>query len=524
VIKNMALDVWIIVLVSLAVLAIIFFLSYQVRILRKKNKRLEIQVAERTSDLKERGSEHYKTQKITDKILNNVQEGLFLINEKFEIEVKYSDALEKILGDKELAAKDIFKLLANKLIKIPIKEVRQYLTFMFADSIDEETLITLNPLSDVTLKVDNTYKEVQFRFKRVSYRGKTVDLLCTLNDITEQKKLKKNLEESRSQVKKQMEWMLGLLHVDPALLQDFLESVRIELKMVEETLRHGEKSADYQAVLEKVFRSMHLIKGNASLLDLKIFSKQAHKFEEEVVILKNKTDLGGRDFVQLVLQLNELKNTLGEVSNLIERIGKIHKHLRPKRNYENKLLIQSLQNLVDMLANELGKEVIFIYDNFDAGEIPYNYKLIVKEIITQLIRNSVYHGIESSQERSKVGKLPYGTIEIETFVNGEQFGFKFKDDGRGIQIDKLRQIAIASGKWSKQEVGKWDTKRVAHTIFVPGITTLDSANIVAGRGVGMDLIKEKIIELNGKIELDYAENKYCEFRITIPLNGVNLDN
>jgi len=520
----MMFDMWILVLEVVVILSIISFSAFQIVLLRKKNKRLGLQVAERTNDLKERGSEHYKTQKITDKILNNVQEGLFLINEKFEIESRYSDAFEKIVGEKELASKDIFRLLDTKLTKIPIKEVKQYLSFMFQDSIDEETLITLNPLSDVTLKVDEVYKEVQFKFKRVAYRGKTVDLLCTLNDITEQKKLKKNLEESRSQIKKQMEWMLGLLHVDPALLQDFLESVRIELKMVEETLRHGEKSPDFEAVLEKVFRSMHLIKGNASLLDLKIFSKQAHKFEEEIAKLKNKPDLGGRDFVQLVLNLNELKNTLNEVGNLIERIGKIHKHLRPKRNYENKLLIQSMQNLVDMLANELGKDVIFIYDNFDAGEIPYNYKLIVKEIITQLIRNSVYHGIENSQERSKVGKLPYGTIEIATFVKGEQFGFLFKDDGRGLQIDKLRQKIINSGKWSEQEVKKWDNKKIAYAIFEPGITTLDSANIVAGRGVGMDLVKEKIQEFNGKIELDYAEDKYCEFRITIPLNGVHLEN
>jgi two-component system chemotaxis sensor kinase CheA len=520
----MMVNMSIIVLISVVILSIISFLMFQVIQLRKKNKRLGIQVAERTNDLKERGTEHYKTQKITDKILNNVQEGLFLINEKYQIESKYSDALEKILGENELASKNIIQLLDSKLTKIPSKEVSQYLSFMFTDSIDEETLITLNPLSDVTLKVNDTYKEVQFKFKRVIYRGETVDLLCTLNDITEQKKLKKNLEESRSQVKKQMEWMLGLLHVDPALLQDFLESVRVEVKMVEETLRHGEKAADYGSVLEKVFRSMHLIKGNASLLDLKIFSKQAHKFEEEVAKLKNKPGLGGRDFVQLVLNLNELKNTLNEVSSLIDRIGKIHKHLRPKRNYENKLLIQSMQNLVDMLANELGKEVIFIYDNFDAGEIPYNYKLIVKEIVTQLIHNSVYHGIESSQERSKVGKLPYGTIEIATFVNGKQFGFVFKDDGRGLRIDELRKKIIALGKWSEQDVKKWDKKKVAHAIFEPGVTTLDSANMVAGRGIGMDLVKEKIQEFNGKIELDYAEDKYCEFRITIPINGVNFDN
>ena len=172
-----------------------------------------------------------------------------------------------------------------------------------------------------------------------------------------------------------------------------------------------------------------------------------------------------------------------------------------------------------MLANELGKEVIFIYDSFDAGEIPYNYKLIVKEIITQLIRNSVYHGIENTKERTKSGKLPYGTIEISTFMNDDKFGFVFKDDGRGIQVNKLRDKAIESGKWPLEDIKKWNRKKVAAVIFESGITTLDSANMVAGRGVGMDLVNEKIKQCNGKIELDYEEDRYCEFKITMPLNG-----
>jgi two-component system chemotaxis sensor kinase CheA len=519
----MMLDGWLIVTVFMLFIFAIAILIYRLAYLTKRNKRLEIQVAERTSDLKERGSEHYKTQKITDKILNNVQEGLFLVNEKFEVESKYSDALEKILGETNLASKSIVQLLEQRVTKIPSKEIKQYLSFMFNDSIDEDTLITLNPLSEIALNVNGSYKEVQFKFKRVGYRGKTVDLLCTLNDITEQKRLKKNLEESRSEVKKQMEWMLGILHVDPALLNDFLNSVREELKVVEDILQHGEKESNYDAVLDRVFRSMHLIKGNASLLDLKIFSKHAHKFEEEIIKLKNKPDLSGRDFVQLVLRLNELKSILSEVGSLIDRIGKIHKHMRPKREYENKLLIQSLQNLIDMLANDLGKEIIFIYDNFDAGQIPYNYKLIIKEIVTQLIRNAVFHGIESAQERAKAGKLPYGTIEIATFMTGDVFSLTFKDDGRGIQIDKLRKKAIDSGKWPKPEVEKWNDKQIANTIFESGISTLDSANMVAGRGFGMDLVREKIKEFNGNIELDFASNRYCEFKITIPLNGVKSD-
>jgi two-component system chemotaxis sensor kinase CheA len=198
-------------------------------------------------------------------------------------------------------------------------------------------------------------------------------------------------------------------------------------------------------------------------------------------------------------------------------LGKIHRNFRPKRSYENKVFITSLQNLVKSLSRDLNKEIELIDDDFEAGLIPYRYRLTARQVLVQLLRNSVYHGIETREERIEAGKNIKGRIEISTFKNNGTFGFRFVDDGRGIQINRLRAKAVASRKWTEAEVQSWSDQKTAETIFHTGISTLDSANLVAGRGVGMDLVKEKIESLRGEIILNFVEGKKCEFVISIPL-------
>jgi len=133
------------------------------------------------------------------------------------------------------------------------------------------------------------------------------------------------------------------------------------------------------------------------------------------------------------------------------------------------------------------------------------------------LRNSVYHGIESSEERKESGKNPIGRIEISSFKENGSFGFRLRDDGRGIQVSKLREKAIQSGKWSEADIKNWSDKEAADIIFQTGISTLESANLVAGRGVGMDLVKEKIENLGGEVILNFLEGQGCEFVISMPL-------
>ena len=313
-----------------------------------------------------------------------------------------------------------------------------------------------------------------------------------------------------------MEMAFNILHVEPVLLREFMEGAKTELNHVDQLLKNSKNNNEYSQILEEIFRSVHLVKGNASLLDLKFFVNQAHEFEEKIIKIQEKKKIEGSDFIPLVIKLSEIETTITEISDLIERIKNIHTHFRPKRQYENDLFIKSLQNLTKNTANDLKKDVKLIHKDFDLGCIPYNNRLLVKEILIQLIRNSIYHGIEDSSKRKKLKKSTSGSIKLSTFEDDTNFGFKVRDDGIGLQINKLRQEAKALGQWKKDKIDKWTNEHIIEVIFLQGISTSQKANHVAGRGVGMSIIKEKIEKAKGHIEVEFKENEFCEFTISIP--------
>ena len=95
-------------------------------------------------------------------------------------------------------------------------------------------------------------------------------------------------------------------------------------------------------------------------------------------------------------------------------------------------------------------------------------------------------------------------------------GIKVRDDGRGNQIDKLRKRLLSSKKWTEDQLNQWDDNKIADLIFEQGITTSEKANLIAGRGVGMKIIKEKVNQLNGKIDLNFEAGNFTEFIIELP--------
>jgi two-component system chemotaxis sensor kinase CheA len=117
-------------------------------------------------------------------------------------------------------------------------------------------------------------------------------------------------------------------------------------------------------------------------------------------------------------------------------------------------------------------------------------------------------------------KRPLATITLSTEVSENVFSFTFRDDGRGIQIDKLRQLAMANEKYPWKEIENWGDRQIAQLIFEPEFTTAEEVNQVAGRGIGLDIIYQKIIKQKGNIELNFEKGNFCEFKVSIPLKKI----
>ncbi len=520
---------WFKLLLTLFVITSIYTV-YRMRVysIHKQREILQQQVEERTRELKERNRQITAAKKETDNILNNMEEGIFLLDPQLQIESQYSRALESIFEEPQLSNKNFLDLLRDKIPVKNLSETEEFLEIMFKKDVNEATISELNPLSEIEIHFTNRpeiispSKFLTLKFRRIVEDDEIKHLIVTVVDISNQISLAKKLEESHERTKIQIDWLVSILHVEPELLKEFIDGVHLELNQIEFLLKHDTEKREYKDILQDIYRSMHLIKGNASLLDLKFISNKAHRCEEIIEQLLNKKQIQGSDFVSIVIQLSELREHLNEINELINRISKIREHFRP--NHNNEILIRSVNNLIDNLNRQLNKDVKFDFKKFDSANIPYRYNLLVKDALIQMVRNSMVHGIETPKERQQKNKPPQGVIEISTQRTDHKLVLTFKDDGRGLQSEKLIQRAIKTNKIKPTDITLNDKEKISELIFQQGITTADKADLNAGRGIGMDIIKRKVKRHGGSIKVDFSENKYCEFSIVLPLKDEDIHN
>jgi ligand-binding sensor domain-containing protein/signal transduction histidine kinase len=512
---------WFRILAFIMIISSIYMVyKYRVRSIEAHRKELEMKVKERTQQLSEKAEALIEAKKETDNILENVKEGFFLLDKNFQISSQYSAILETIFYMKKLAQLNIIEFLADKIPEDEVENAKNYLELMFDYNIDDTQIADLNPLVDIEFSFKEKdviiKKYLNFTFRRIkSKNSKKIELIVTVRDVTEQILLSQQLKEEEARREKLLQLILSILNVEPKMLSDFSESTNRELTFIDNIMNHDEID-NYHNLLVKVQRSIHLVKGNAKLLNIDYFANQAHEFEDYVSDLLKTKEIKEKDIEPLRKRLLEIQNGMTEMESIIEKIGKVLSHKHKTKRTDAGMLLHSLENLINSFSNDLGKKIKFDYKNFKRDIIPERYHLLIKEVLIQLVRNSISHGIETPEERQKLKKPEYGVIKISTFKHNDSVGLKFRDDGRGLQLEKLKQRAIESGKWAPEEVEKWDKQQLADLIFASGITTSDKVDMTSGRGVGMDSVKHRLVENNGKIIVHFDQDKYCEFEILLP--------
>ena len=141
----------------------------------------------------------------------------------------------------------------------------------------------------------------------------------------------------------------------------------------------------------------------------------------------------------------------------------------------------------------------------------------INDPLTHLVRNSVDHGIEPPEVREQVGKDPTGRIELKAFHDAGQVNIVISDDGKGLDPDKIADIAISKGLVTENQVAEMSKKEKTELIFKPGFSTAEKVTDVSGRGVGMDVVVTNIEALGGIIELDSSIGKGTDIQIKLPL-------
>ncbi len=173
-----------------------------------------------------------------------------------------------------------------------------------------------------------------------------------------------------------------------------------------------------------------------------------------------------------------------------------------------------LYRVVRQTARELGKQVAL---DIQGGHLTLDRSILERMSagLEHLVRNSVVHGIEMPELRSSRSKSSQGTITIQIKQQGNELEINLSDDGSGLPLERIRDIAIAKGMLSTQSLPT--VQQLAEFIFAPGFSTADTVTELAGRGVGMDVVRSDIVSLGGRITLSTVSQQSTRFSIRIPL-------
>jgi two-component system chemotaxis sensor kinase CheA len=168
------------------------------------------------------------------------------------------------------------------------------------------------------------------------------------------------------------------------------------------------------------------------------------------------------------------------------------------------------------LASACGKEV-FIQMEGSETELDRTIIEAIKDPLTHIVRNAVAHGIESPQTRALAGKSLTGLLSLRSFHEGGQVNIEIADDGAGIDLEKVRHTALDRGLLTPEQAAHLTERESLALIYLPGFSTADTVSSLAGRGVGMDVVKTNIEKIGGTIDIHSKSGIGTTVRIKIPL-------
>ncbi len=239
------------------------------------------------------------------------------------------------------------------------------------------------------------------------------------------------------------------------------------------------------------------------------------KLLDQLMNLAGELVLSRNRLVQIASRINdsELQNATQSLSlvttELQEKIMKTR--MQPIGNVFNKF-----PRIVRDLARSTGKKVNLRIEGADT-ELDRSIIEAIKDPLTHLVRNAIDHGLEDPDERVQREKPPVGTLVLRAYHEGGQVVIEIEDDGRGIDVNKVKQKAIERGLITPAEAEAMSDREALALIFKPGFSTAEKVTNISGRGVGMDVVKTNVEKLGGSIDIQTVLGAGTTVRLKIPL-------
>jgi two-component system chemotaxis sensor kinase CheA len=296
-----------------------------------------------------------------------------------------------------------------------------------------------------------------------------------------------------------------------------MEDMEHEFDTMDKTFKNESMSA--HDVLVKVYQSVHAVKSNAVILGLNIFGNKLHNLESKIKKMREmQDDVPFAEMLNLTMDIEKISKEKDKFRDIIDKLqsyGSTDASGGEKQNV--KVLVESLVKAATRVAGDLEKQVRFSASEVDHEAIDKGPRREMKEILLQLVRNSVVHGLELPKDRLKKGKSEFGVIKLSIKVTEDKkfIHMKLSDDGKGLDYKKIAQRALANKMIKKEDAENKDL--LMKVIFSPGFSTAATEGIHGGRGIGLNLVRDRVKEINGTIKLRSETDKGTLFFITIPV-------
>jgi two-component system, chemotaxis family, sensor kinase CheA len=230
------------------------------------------------------------------------------------------------------------------------------------------------------------------------------------------------------------------------------------------------------------------------------------------------------NFQSLTANINTLHHNFTEISETFKEntdhisfvSAKLQDGILVTRMVPISMMFNKFPRLIRDISRSTGKKAELV---LSGTETELDKRLVeeVSDALIHLLRNSVDHGIETPEEREKLGKPATGKVQLRAYHAGNNIVIEVEDDGRGISEESIKRKAVEQGILSDEEIALLDSKSLLNLIFYPGFSTKEEVSELSGRGVGMDVVASKVARLKGTIVIDSTYGRGTRISIRLPL-------
>jgi len=407
--------------------------------------------------------------------------------------------------------------------------------------------------------------------------GKLDGLLLMIEDTTEKRRIEAEMRKLSKLHEESVELVTQIVNLEPDEVQDFVFDSSGLLDQAREIVQGAHRDRQF---IEGLYRTVHTLKGNSGQFQFKGLQKMAMEIENDIARLRDDEVLvesdsqagvevrrisqGLEEAEAYIRRLEDLRSKLGRQSESVQEkasrsmptvmvpidqidllaatlwglretgrshnwspvvvnaVGRSAAMAAHMREVDLGRLAPTLQKVVEKVGARLGKKARFSLVKSLSLDVD-----VVRDLhrcLVHLLNNSLDHGLETPEQRMEAGKLETGLVTLEARREADHVAIVFADDGRGIDYPALRRLLVGRGLVEAGEVDALSDREVSDFLFHGGFSTRSEVTEFSGRGVGLDMVRATLGELEGTVSIEAVPGKGTRFTMRIPLDVAQPSN